>query len=211
MSTVDRVSGDWYLKSLSGNIYIEARGGTGVTNILGDLVVVGRQTNLGTIETVISDNVLTLCANITEGQPVLDAGIEVRRGDELTVSFKWNESIDKWQVTSDGLTFSNLMVRVQDDPDPHLGGHLYLNGFELRSRVNENIVLVPGYDTNNETVNSGIEIRQINRALDPKIDSTVMYAKEPGPGHAGVYVSNSKSVDEELITKRKAVIYSLIL
>jgi hypothetical protein len=54
MATVDRVSGDWYLTSLSGNIYIEASGGAGVTNILGDLVVIGRQTNLGSIETIIS-------------------------------------------------------------------------------------------------------------------------------------------------------------
>jgi len=210
MSTVDRVSGDWYLKSLSGNIYIEPRGGTGVTSILGDLVVVGRQTNLGTIETIISDNIITLCANITEGTPVLDAGIEVKRGDELPVAFKWNETIDKWQVTSNGLTYSNLMVRVQDDPDPHLGGHLYLNGFEIRSRLNENIVLVPGYNPDNESANSGIEIQQINRDIDPKVEATIMYAKIPGEGHAGLYVSNSKSVHEELITKRKSIIYSLI-
>ena len=211
MSTDDRVSGDWYLKSLSGNIYIEASGGTGVTNIIGDLVVVGKQTNIGSLETIVSDNIITLCANITEGQPILNAGIEVKRGDELPVSFIWNESIDKWQVTSDGLTFSNLMVRVQDDPNPHLGGHLYLNGFEIRSRLNENIVLVPGYNNDDGSVNSGIDIKQINRELEPKVGTTVMYAKEPGHGHAGLYVSNSKSVDEELITKRKAVIYSLIL
>ena len=211
MSTVDRVSGDWYLKSLSGNIYIEASGGIGVTNILGDLVVVGRQTNLGSIETIVSDNIITLSANITEGTPILNAGIEVKRGDELTVAFIWNEAIDKWQVTSDGLTYSNLMVRVQDDADPHLGGHLYLDGFEIRSRVNENIVLAPGYNTDDNSVNSGVEIKQIERSIEPKLGSTILYAKEASLGHTGLYVSNSKSVDEELITKRKAIIYSLVL
>jgi hypothetical protein len=211
MATVDRVSGDWYLTSLSGNIYIEASGGAGVTNILGDLVVIGRQTNLGSIETIVSDNIITLSSNITEGQPLLNAGIEVRRGDELTVAFIWNEAIDKWQVTENGLLFANLMVKVQDDPDPHLGGHLYLDGYEIRSNPDQNIVLVPGYNPVENTANAGIEIRQITGNLVPKFDSTVIYAKEPNLGHSGLYVSNSKSVDEELITKRKAIIYSLVL
>ena len=211
MATVDRVSGDWYLTSLSGNIFIEASGGTGVTSILGDLVVIGKQTNLGSVQTIVSDNIITLSANVTEGPALLNAGIEVSRGDELTVAFIWNEEIDKWQVTEDGLFFANLMVKVKDDPTPHLGGDLYLDGFEIRSNVNENIVLVPGYNILENTANAGIEIRQIEGNLTPKFDSTVIYAKAPDLGHSGLYVSNSKSVGEELITKRKAIIYSLVL
>jgi hypothetical protein len=210
MATVDRVSGDWFLKSLGGNIYIDAAGGTGTTSIFGNLVVIGSQTNIGSIETLISDNIITLSANVTSGEPVLNAGIEVRRGDQPTVGFRWNEEVDRWQATADGSFWGNLMIRVKDDPDPHLGGNLYVDGYEIRSDANVNIVLNPGYSIDSMP-NAGIEIKQIDNDLAPVSGATVVSARAPGNGHAGLYVTNTKSNNEELITKRKAVIYSLVL
>lgn len=210
MATVDRVSGDWFLKSLGGNIYIDAAGGTGTTSIFGNLVVIGSQTNIGSIETLISDNIITLSANVTSGEPTLNAGIEVRRGDRPTVGFRWDEQLDRWQATTDGSYWGNLMVRVRDDSDPHLGGNLYVDGYEIRSDANINIVLQPGY-LSGSPPNAGIEIKQIDRDLAAVGNATVLSARSPGNGHAGLYVTNTKSNNQELITKRKAVVYSLIL
>ena len=58
---------------------------------------------------------------------------------------------------------------------------------------------------------SGIEIKQIDNDLAEVSGATVVSARAPGNGHAGLYVTNTKSNNEELITKRKAVIYSLVL
>ena len=209
MATVDRVFGDYYLKSLNGNIYIDAQSGNGVTTIHGNLLVIGKQTNIGSIETIVSDNIITLAANVTSGEPVLNAGIEVRRGDEPTVSLRWNEEVDRWQVTSDGSFFSNIMIKVEDDPDPHLGGHLNVNGYNIRSRPNENIVFEPGFDF--DGVRGGLQLAIVQNNVIAVPDAVIITAKEPNNGKTGLYVTNTVSDNEELITKRKAVVYSLVL
>jgi hypothetical protein len=204
MSTVDRVLGDWYLKSINGNVYIDAANGQGSTTIRGNLIVIGNQTNVGSIETLISDNILTLAANVTSGQPILNAGIEVRRGNEPTVSVRWNETLDRWEVTNDGTLFRPLLDGVVTDINPFLGGNLNVNGYEIQSPNNQNIILRPG-------LNAGIEIKNTVGNVAPVAGSTMLYAKTPGTGQSGLYVSNSAVSDEELITKRKAIIYSLVL
>lgn len=209
MTNVDRSYGDWYLKSINGNIYIDAGGGNGVTTIIGNLVVIGKQTIVGSIDTYIADNIITLNANVTTGDPVLNAGIEVRRGDYPTVSFIWNELIDRWQITDDGITFGNLMMRLRDDPDPHLGGHLYVNDYEIRSDPGQNIIFNPG--TDETTANAAVEIKYTSGNVDPVFGSTLLTANIPGNGQTGLYVTNFVADNEELITKKKSIIYSLVL
>jgi hypothetical protein len=204
MSSVDRFSGDYYLKSINGNIYIDSKGGTGTTTITGNLIVVGSQTNIGSIETLISDNIITLAANVT-GQPVLNAGIEVRRGLEPTVGIRWNESIDRWQVTNDGSYYGNLMLRVEDDPDPHLGGNLWVETYDMRSQVGTNINFNPGLGT------AGVTLPVITGTLAAESGKVVLYARAPDASGSGIYVSNSDKTHQELITKHRAVVYSLVL
>ena len=208
MATVNRAFGDLYLKSLNGNIYIDAQGGNGVTTVYGNLVVIGRQTNIGSIETIVSDNIITLCANVTTGQPILNAGIEVRRGDEPKASLEWIEAVDRWQVNN-GQFYANIMIKVEDDPDPHLGGNLNTNNYNIRSQPNKNIIFEPGYDFG--TITAGLQIATTKENLTPVANAVVVSARDPGNGKTGLYVTNSVNSNEELITKRKAVVYSLVL
>ena len=209
MATIDRVSNDWYLKSLNGDIYIDAAGGNGTVSVFGNLIVIGNQTNVGSVETLISDNIITLSANVTTGIPVLNAGIEVRRGDEPTVGIRWNEDLDRWELTSDGSYWGRILTKVKEDPDPHLGGHLYVDGYEIRSDPGVNIVFNPGYYDGNS--DAAIEIKQITNNVPEVSNATVVSAKSPGNGKAGLFVTNAVSDNEELITKQKAIIYSLVL
>lgn len=204
MSSADRFSGDYYLTSINGNVYITAKQGLGTTVISGNLLVMGKQTNIGSVETLISDNIITLAANVS-GVPILDAGIEVRRGTEPNVALRWTESVDRWQLTNDGSYFSNIMIRVEDDNDPHLGGNLWTNGYEIRSYTGENIRLNPGLGS------SGLEIKQTTGSLNSQSGYTLVYAKEPNLGGSGIYTSNNEKTDQELITKHRALVYSLVL
>lgn len=75
----------------------------------GNLVISGNTTNVNSTNTSILDNILTLNkgesgAGVTLGY----AGIEIDRGSSANVQLRWNESYDKWQVTSDGSTFANI-------------------------------------------------------------------------------------------------------
>ena len=89
--------------------YLQLAGGeiSGDLEILGNLIVSGSTVFLNTSELKIEDNVITLNSNVT-GTPILDAGIEINRGSEITVSIIWNETTEKWQFTNDGIEYKDL-------------------------------------------------------------------------------------------------------
>lgn len=204
MATVDRVNGDWYLKSLNGNIYIDASGGNGTTTVTGNLNVIGRMTNIGTVDTLITDNIITLLANVTNTEPVLNAGIEVRRGNQPTVSLRWNETTDHWESTTDGVNFKTILSGLESDTSPRLSGNLSVNGFTIQSANNQNIIFRPG-------ANAGLEITNTSGSFQPVSNATILVSRIPAAGESGLYVTNSVLTNEELITKRKALVYSLVL
>lgn len=80
-----------------------------------DLVVGGNLTVNGTVTTVntetvnIADNIITLNSNAT-GTPTENAGIEIERGDATNVTFRWNETTDRWEFTNDGTTYYNVPI-----------------------------------------------------------------------------------------------------
>lgn len=84
-----------------------------------DLIVYGNLTVNGTATTVnsetvtIADNFIELNSNFTAGTPTQNAGIEVRRGNEANVVFRWNEVNDWWEVTNPegtGNTYSAILT-----------------------------------------------------------------------------------------------------
>jgi len=87
---------------------------TGNVDVGGDLVVNGTQIILNTEILEVVDNIITLNSNVTSGAPVLDAGIEVRRGDEPTVTLKWNEATNEWELTEDGTNYHKIWHEGND-------------------------------------------------------------------------------------------------
>lgn len=75
--------------------------------VTGNLTVQGNTTTLNTETLAVEDNIVVLNSNVT-GTPTLDAGIEVERGSSDNAVLKWNETADKWQISSDGNTFANI-------------------------------------------------------------------------------------------------------
>jgi len=65
--------------------------------ISGNLTVEGTTTTIDSNTVNIGDNILVLNADETSGA-TQDAGIEIERGTDTNVTFKWNETSDYWQV-----------------------------------------------------------------------------------------------------------------
>lgn len=232
MASYDRLTGDYYIETLTGpqgpgDIHITVGGGQKTVFINGNLVVIGTFTRVETVDTYIYDNIITLNADIT-GAPFEDSGLEIGRGTSPNVYLKWNETIDWWEfsashpnryVTStrndpsnDTFMLYKILRFLRDDPDPHLGGHMYTDGYEIRSQDPYNIIFTPGW--NGTAANTGIQINHVNSLVAniPYVqNSTIMFAKEPGNGVTGLYIIDKKQRQEELITKRRAVVYSLVL
>ena len=123
------------------------------------------------------------------------SGIIVDRGLQANVSIRWNEIYDNWELTTNGAAFSNIatssssgITAVVDDTTPRLGGNLITNGFHVRFQ--------PLLTANPPTVVSG---------------NAILYADTVGSAGSGLFVVNSGTASDELVTKSKAIVFSIIL
>ncbi len=58
----------------------------------------------------VNDNFITLNADVVSGTPVDNCGIIVSRGDSNNAILQWDESSDKWTLTTDGVTFHEILT-----------------------------------------------------------------------------------------------------
>jgi len=220
MSSTDRISGRYTLETIAGscgdgNIFLAPAQGSGTVHINGNLIVVGTASRIQTQETVFVDNFITLSSNVA-GIPVLDSGIEVNRGSRPKVSIRYHEALQLWQLTNDGITFANIygkepvLSRVSDDPAPNLGGNLNVKGFTVVSDPTQNIIFWPGAVP--AGANTAIEIRRIapTANIRYRAQSQMFFAGNIGMGDTGLYTVNREDRYEELVSKKRALIFSMI-
>lgn len=77
--------------------------------VTGDLTVSGTTTTVNTETINLADNIITLNSNAT-GAATENAGIEIERGDDPTVTLRWNETTDEWEATTDGTNYSTILL-----------------------------------------------------------------------------------------------------
>lgn len=218
------------VKKLNGNLIIQTPFQTGVNSnitldtdtviVSGNLTVRGNTTIISSNTQVITDNIITLNAGETgNGVSALGttSGVEIYRGTAPggNVRIVWNESVQQWQISGvtagslgDGTKFSNIAtsttggVSVFDDKAPVLGANLNVNGFTIYANVAA---------TSYVAVQGALQLKHANVTYTAATGSTVVNAGEDGAGQTGVYVTSTASANEELITKRRAFGFSLLL
>lgn len=101
------------IDTASGNLVIDSTGGTVTIDdnliVSGDLTVSGTTTTVNTETINLADNIITLNSN-EAGVPSQNGGIEIERGTSTNVALRWNETTDKWQVTEDGTTYTDIAL-----------------------------------------------------------------------------------------------------
>ena len=93
------------------NTKFASAGGTisGDVVVSGNLTISGNTTFVDTLTVNISDNIITLNADIPQDlAPSENAGVEIDRGLSDNVALIWNESTDKWTFTNDGTNYSDI-------------------------------------------------------------------------------------------------------
>lgn len=181
----------------------------GSVYINGNLVVLGTTSTIETTNTVIYDNIVTLNGGITGSPFVGNAGIEINRGGGIynNVSIGWDEVQGTWSARLANGTWKYILLgssgtgmgAVIDDPAPALGGNLNLNSHTVSSNVG-NMKLQGNIQVNNTTVVPSSVVT----------NATVLYAATPGAGTSGLYILNGATANEELVTKKRAIGFSLI-
>lgn len=215
------------VKKFNGNLVIQTPVKTGTNAnitldsdfviVTGNLNVRGNTTIINSNTQTITDNIITLNQGETgNGVSTLGttAGIEIDRGTAPggNVQLIWNEDFKTWQISGvtsgspgDGTKYSNISTSstgagtvVFDDKNPVLGGNLNTNGYTIYANTN---VILQG----------NIEVKYANTLPGVSNGTTVVYAQVPAAGQSGLFVVNPASTQEELVTKRRAFGFSLLL
>ena len=218
-----RYNGDYSITATdpTGNLSVSMH----TMTINGNLNVVGNIAEVS--NSAISDNFITLNKGETgAGVTLLTAGIEVDRGTLSTTQIRWNEDTPtgpRWELTNDGVNWGGIATlsangaqfALIEDLAPQLGGNLDTLGRTIFSSNNEVVVfgMSAGNLTPAGTWGSGIAIQNTPVVPSALPDHTVIYTQDPQNGGTGLYVTTTPAnpVQEELISKKKAIAYSLIL
>jgi hypothetical protein len=201
----------------------------------GNLIITGDTTTVTSINTEVVDAFMTLNSGegasatgitylATEFDSAASAGIIVDRGSILTdVGLRFNEDLDRWEATDNGTGWYPLDASlaasfdVVTDTTPQLGGNLDVNGKTITSAANGD-VLIAANGAGNIVLSTGTGLVKIDQdvALKEQVGDEAattgynkIYAKAPGDGGSGIYVSNDITTDE-LVARRKAIVFSII-
>ena len=85
----------------------------------------GTTTTVNTTELNIGDSLITLNSDLDSSTaPSENSGIEINRGSANDAALIWNESSDKWQISSDSSTYNDISIvdTVSDLSDTSISG-----------------------------------------------------------------------------------------
>lgn len=185
MATVKNVSGSYTIN-------------TELVTINGNLVVTGNSTSINTTDTSIWDNIITLNGNLASNvSPTLDAAIEVNRGSSANVELRWNETVDAWQITNDGVIYSNIATSTSGG-GLAVTANLDMNGYTIYSTTMANV-----------TIDTNLAIKTTSVAPIGIAGYNVISSQTASGGGTGLYFNNT-SVSGELASKSAAIKYSII-
>jgi hypothetical protein len=93
------------------NLVVTTLETTGDLTVGGNIIITGDTITLQTENLLIEDNIVTLTLNASAGgQPMVNAGLEINRGVSPTVGIRWNETIDNWELTTDGSNYYEILT-----------------------------------------------------------------------------------------------------
>jgi hypothetical protein len=223
MSLIKNVSGPYTINTINHDDPIILDSNNVIIN--GSLSVYGSNTFLGNItsaevqQTYIVDNVITLNANAsTLVTPYPGpSGIEVERGSvEYNAILRWYEPSKTWQIRSnvDVNTYYNIVAtatgntRVVDDVAPQLGGNLFTNSYAI-TNITGNIFLDPATTV---SLNGNLSMQMAGNTWGNTQAYNTLISNQVGAGGTGLYVTTGDGgvTRQELITKRRAIVYSIV-
>jgi hypothetical protein len=182
MSTVKRISGQYTIQTVNSTDQINLNSPTVVVN--GNLWVTGNSQTITSTDTAITNNTITLNNGVTTPNPT-GANIIVDRGNSANVSIRWNETLVNWQVTNNGVTYSNIATasgsigNVYADSAPAISANLDLRGHTIW-----------------DSINSGGNVQISIGAV--------------GNGGTGIHVTNTQYTNKEVMLKERSIAYSIL-
>jgi hypothetical protein len=202
MSTYKRSDGDYYIVTVNSddNVHIQ----TNTVKIQGNLDVVGNITYIDTTELEITDPFITLAANNTGGYS--NIGILAQKGSNLFAGLRWNSASATWQTSPNNTTWAD--IATGNVVSTAAGSNTQIQ-FNDNNSFGANVKLTYDYATSKLTIQGHQIYGNIGTSPSSVANSVAVYNKAEGGGGTGLYVKSS-TVDDELVSKGKAIVYAII-
>lgn len=221
MSIIKNVSGPYTINTINHDDPITLDSNVVIIN--GNLQVIGATTTVSSTNTDIGDNTIVLNkgGGGVGGVILGTAGIQIDRTDPTgsglaNVYLRWDEMTSTWQLTNDGSIYYSIVstttgnTRLVDDLAPQLGANLNTDGYAIKNAGSNNVYIDPVMALQ---LDGNIQIKKLLNFPQPDIVSNynIITSSNVGTGGTGLYVTNDEGIiNQELITKSRAVVYSII-
>ena len=202
MSTYKRSDGDYYIVTINSddNVHIQ----TNTVKIQGNLDVVGNITYIDTTELDITDPFITLAANNSGAYS--NIGIIAQKTSNTFAGLRWNTTSGSWQTSPDNVTWTD--IATGNVVSAAAGSNTQVQ-FNNNNNFGANVNLTYDYATSKLTIQGHQNYGNIGTSPSSVSNSVAVYNKAEGGGGTGLYVKSS-TVDDELVSKGKAIVYAII-
>lgn len=207
MATYKRVDGDYNIITINPEDYVIVD--THTLTVMGNLDVEGNLTYINVTELNVKDPFIVLNSSNTGVYPT-DSGILTHTAVSTFAGIRYDQTANVWQLNygdtnSTGLTgtWANITTggavggantQVQFNDDGSLGGNANFTFDKATSKV---------------TVQGQMILGNIGTTPSAPANAAALYNNIMGTGGTGVYV-RSTTVDDELVSKKQAIVFGII-
>jgi hypothetical protein len=204
MATHKRVDGTYYINTVNSIDNVEIT--THTVKVFGNLDVQGNITYIDTTELEVTDPFITLAANNTGAYSNVGILAQKASAPNTYASLRWNTNSGTWQISSDNSTFVDIASgNTSTTPGGANTDIQFNNAGGFGGNVNYS------FDVANARVT--LQGHQVfgNIATAPAAvaNSVAVFHNAEGSGGTGLYVK-SPSVEDELVSKSKAIVFAII-
>lgn len=200
------------VKNTSGDYTITVADGFGLLTINADLDVIGNITYIDSTELKVTDPFITVAAN--NNGAIQSMGLVAQKTTTTFAGLRFNTVTGDWEI-SDSVDAQG--GQIQPYQPIAYGNVTTAPGLPYNSVQFNDAGAFGGnsaftFDSGNSKVGISGQLVLGNIATTPAAtaNSAALYNNTEGGGGTGVYV-RSTTVSDELVSKRKAIVYSLVL
>jgi hypothetical protein len=204
MATHKRVDGTYYIDTVNSIDNVEIT--THTVKVFGNLDVQGNITYIDTTELEVTDPFITLAANNSGAYSNVGILAQKASAPNTYASLRWNTNSGTWQISSDNSTFVDIASGNTSTTPGGVNTDIQFNSAgTFGGNVNYS------FDVANARVT--LQGHQVfgNTATAPAAvaNSVAVFHNAEGSGGTGLYVK-SPSVEDELVSKSKAIVFAII-
>jgi hypothetical protein len=207
MTSYKRIDGDYYITTINpgDNVYIQ----THTVDVAGNLTVSGNLTYINVTELNITDPFILVNSSNT-GTYSSNSGLLTHKTSSDYAGIRYNNNSGSWEVSS-----STSSSGITGSWQPIIAGGITAAGANTEIQYNDGGVLGANaafafdYATSRLTINGTTAMGYTSVPPATVANTATMIANIPGSGGTGIYFNNNSNQDE-LISKSKAIVFSII-